>query len=62
MAMAVQNLDLLHASFFDVDRGSGTGRRQLVEPGQAFDCMIAAGPATITFGYGIHYEFLDLDD
>lgn len=48
------------ATYFDVHRG-GDGRRQIIEPRESFDGVLAAGPAVVTFGHGLAHEFVDLE-
>jgi hypothetical protein len=59
MGLTVTNLDEARGTFFDVTRPGADGRRQVIEPGQTFDCVIGPGPATITFGFGLDCRFLD---
>ncbi len=57
MGLSVQNLDLVRPTFLDVDRDTGS-RRQVIGLGETFHCMIAAGPAVLTFGHALAYTFV----
>lgn len=47
-------------TFLDVTRGTD-GRRRIIEPREAFDAVLDAGPAVVTFGHGLAHEFVDLE-
>lgn len=61
MVLVVRCLDAVRGTFVDIVRDRGAGHREVLNPGDAFECVIAPGPVDVSLGHctDAHFESTD---